>query len=141
MLRIYTAPDVDAYLDNNDVRALVLGHNRKNVVPNVRRLYLRNTDPTLWLSNVYISATSSQGDFYSGANGFGVKFYYGQLEPTERVWSHIPYNQPIYISTIGQFAQEDTSFKMFWLRSDVVYNAGVGVQDGELIASYVEHPV
>lgn len=142
MIRIYTAQDVSAYLGTSLERNLMVAHNRRVLTPVVRTLYIRNEDTSLWYSNVSIYATSTGVDIYSGAGLFGMKFYYGSIEPTERVWSGISYNAPARIPTIGAAGAADTSFKPFYVRMDQSPNLDIGrYGDGLLRMNAVVHPV
>ncbi len=141
MIKIYSSPSLSNDLDLTDAKSMVAGFNRRNFQPEIRQLWFRNDDVTKWISNISIYATSTTIDIYSGVNGFGTKFYYGELEPTERVWSATPYNQPINIANIGTSLAPDTSFKAFWMRLEVSPYIDAATYKATLQADYVEHPV
>jgi hypothetical protein len=140
MLRIYSTNDESTYIDTSGTRNLYDGHNKRNNQSVVRTFYIRNTEVLEWLSNVYVSATSTTIAL-NGNEGFGVKFYYGSLEPTERVWASLGYNVPIFINNIGTSAQADTSFKKLWMRTEISPYIDVGMYDAQLKTTYIRHAV
>jgi len=66
MIRIYTEEDSTKYLDTTDARALVEGFNKRDFTPQIRKLYIRNDEPTKWMSNIEINATSNTLNFIKG---------------------------------------------------------------------------
>jgi hypothetical protein len=110
-------------------------------LPDIRKLYVRNDDVTKWASNINLQATSTGLDVVSGTNGFGFKFFLGDIEPTDRVWQNIGYNAPVSITNIGTTLSADTSFYPFWMRVEVSPIADVSLYEAKLIVSYIEHAV
>lgn len=141
MIRIYTSQDVGQFLDQTTARTLVSSHNRRAFVPDIQKLYYRNDDPLKWMSNIKIQATSSSIDIVSGTNGFGVKFFQGDQEPSDRVWDKLNYNQPIQVNNLGTSAAPDTSFYPFWVRVEVSPITDVKLYQASFLSSYVEHAV
>lgn len=140
MLRLYTATDPNAYLDTSNQRSLISPHNRRSMTPYIDQLWVRNTDNTLWMTNIQVFASSTGSDITSGTNGFGFKFLSGELEPTERMWSAATYNQPVNLGNIGTAAAADTAtFIPLWVRIEASPEEDVGLRTCDLIISYVEH--
>ncbi len=139
MLKLYTAQEVDSYLDNTDARALVSGHNRRLLSPDIRQLFLRNDDAGKWHSDIVIRPVSVGPDVTSGANGFGVKLYWGSLEPTERIWSSISWGNEIRIPSIGKVGEADQAYKPLWIRVAVAPVVDIGLYEATLEMDYVEH--
>ena len=141
VIKIYSAPNVGAVLDLTDQNSIVSGHNRRAFIPDIRKLYVRNDDVTKWVSDITVQATSTGIDLINGTNGFGFKFFWGDIEPTNRVWQNIGYNNPINVSNIGTTLQADTSFHPFWMNVSVSPIVDVGLYEAKLVANYIEHAV
>tara|TARA_Y100001973_G_C5170092_1_gene318518 strand:- start:366 stop:800 length:435 start_codon:yes stop_codon:yes gene_type:complete len=143
MIKIYSAPSNSALVDLTDANSIVSGHNRRAFIPDRKKLYLRNDDNTKWMSNISLSATSSGVDVTSGANGFGFKFFWGDVNPTHRVWQSIGYNVPININNIGTSGagNGDTTFFPFWMQVEVSPDTDVSLYEAKLLVSFVEHSV
>lgn len=140
MLRIYTATDPNAYLDTSNLRSFISPHNRRSMTPHVQQMWVRNTSNSLWMTDIQVFASSTGSDITSGTSGFGFKFLSGELEPTERMWSSVAYNQPVYLSTMGTTGNADTStFLPFWVRVEASPQEDVGLRTCDFVISYVEH--
>jgi hypothetical protein len=141
LIKIYREPNISSVADLTDANALVSGHNRRRFLPEIRKLYLRNDNVLTWASNLVLQATSTGLDIVNGTNGFGFKFSYGDLEPTDRVWQNTGYNAPILLNNIGTAMAPDTSFKPFWMRIEVSPYVDVSIYEARLLVSYVEHSI
>lgn len=141
MIKIYGSPDVSDSFDTTDANSIISGHNKRAFLPDIRKFYLRNDDPTKWVSNIQLRATSIGADVTSGANGFGFKFFWGDIEPTNRVWQKLGYNQEIAVNNIGTDSIIDTSFYPFWMRVEASPISDVGMYEAKILVDYIEHLV
>ena len=140
-LKLYASTSTDDYLDTSLSRQALFGNNRRMGEPTIKKLWVRNDSTSMWYSNVKIWATSDGVDITSGTNGFGVKFYIGELEPTERLWGALPYNEPGRMPTIGTSGTASTAFYPLWVRWDMAPGADVGAYEASLIIGAIENNV
>ena len=119
----------------------IIGHNRRTNHPVVKKVFVRNDSTSHWYSGVSIQCTSTNISV-EGNDGFGIKFYNGELEPTERQWNQLDYNYPAKFNNIGTSGSFDTSFdNFFWMRVEVASTVDVARYDGNFLISFTEHSV
>ena len=87
-LAIYAEESTSVAIGTSAADSLIVGHNRRTTYPTIKKIYLRNDSTSHWYSNISIQATSA-GISVDGNDGFGLKFYKGELEPSEKQWERI----------------------------------------------------
>lgn len=82
-------------------------------------IYLRNDSASRYYTNLVLSYTvDSYQDFGEfGTTGWGIKFMYGQRQPTEAEWDLVRSGDPLTIPDIGTTLQADTfTYHPIWVR-------------------------
>lgn len=142
MINIYKGEATGSAISTDDSSPLFTTHNKKRFHPHIQKLYVRNDDTAIWVSDLKVYSTSTSYDIYSGTGNFGVKFYVGELEPTDRVWDSVTYNRPAEFPSLGTVGASDTTtFLPFWMRSEVSGGAPIALYKGNLVCTYIEHAV
>lgn len=82
-------------------------------------IYLRNADVAKYYTNitVHLSVDTYEDLGVLGTTGWGVKFVYGQRQPTEGEWDQVRAGDAIAIPDIGSTTLADTStYHPIWVR-------------------------
>lgn len=141
-LKLYQAQSTNYLIGTSQSDSLIQGHNRRGNFPTIQEVYIQSTSTSEWYSNIEIYTTSTSGDdYYSGAAGFGVKLYYGVLQPSYKVWDQIPFGNREYISNIGTNGDPDLSYKSLWIYSHTPTNAEEGLYNFNIVIKSAQHPV
>jgi len=83
-------------------------------------IYIKNDDLTKYYTNIVLSATSTNYEDVLGEwaeTGFGVKFLYGERQPTETEWDQVKSGESIILPDIGDSDAADTAnYYPIWIR-------------------------
>lgn len=106
--------------DKNPLATLVTGHNGYTGESSEKKIYIRNTDSSLYYQNVIISpriqGELNQGNIFS-TTGWSIKLKYGSERPSEDEWSEILVNDSLSVPNIGSSASADTAtYHPVWVR-------------------------
>lgn len=141
-LQIYEQASTDYLVGTQVSDALLCGYNKRSQGLQVKQVYIGNTDPTVWYSNIEIFATHTGAEnYWSGANGFGVKMYMGVLEPNHDVWNATPYGNRLYQSTWGTVGEPVLGYKRLWVAYDAPLDAKEGLYPFNIFVKCMKHAI
>lgn len=123
----YTAMGSDVLRSFHDGR---LGGSWESII------YLRNSDPSRYFTNLELSYTvlgyEDFGEF--GSTGWGVKFLYGQRQPTQAEWDSVQSTATLMMPDIGSTSGADVStYHPIWVKFICPGNQAAQIRENQKI--------
>lgn len=141
-LNIFKTNDTSYAVGTDQESSFVIARNRKSNYPLVKKLYLASTSTNTWHSNIRVyGTTTSSLNVIDGSEGYGLKLYYGSLEPSTRLWDQISYGNTAMINNVGTSGTADNNMYPLWVCMYVPSNSELGLYPFDLVITSVEHPV
>lgn len=141
-INVYKIEDTSYVVGTDQESSFVIAKNRKSNFSLVKKLYISSTSTDTWHSNITIFGSSTGAvNVVDGSQDFGLKLYYGSLEPSDKLWNNISYGNTARINNLGTSGSPDNSFYPLWLYIYSPSSVDLGIYPFDLIINSVEHPV
>lgn len=141
MLKLYRTKNSSDLLDMTDLSSLLIPSNKDEQGSIVKQVFVRNDDVATWLANIVFTLTSDSYEIVDGTNAVGIKLYYSDYEPTDRMWNRVAYGNSETVPSVGAIGTPDIDYHGLWIRVDSASMVDVGIYSATLSADYVENSV
>lgn len=95
-----------------------------------KKLFIRNTDPSLYFTNIKLQAKPDSkvrvGDINHPEAFIGYKIIYKETQPSKSEWASVQSGNEEVISNIGTTDASDNSYKPFWIQVSIPAGTKVG---------------
>ena len=121
-------------------------HDGTNGEVSEKKLFIRNSDNTLYYSNIQLQAKPDSkvrvGDINFPEAFVGYKIIYKETQPTKSEWAAVQSGNEEIITTIGTTDLADNSYKPFWIQVSIRAGTRVGaIRDVNIEVIAEQNPI